>query len=156
MQEDRLKELWQKVSALCAKQEKAPSQILRKLEDYGASADEAEALLQRLIDENFVNEERFAGAYVSDKFRFNKWGKVKIAFNLRQLGIAEDQIENALATIEPRDYEDCVLQIATQKNRQLSPSLPPRHREKKIVDFLRSKGFEFDVARKVAADLSSR
>ena len=111
--EELLKDIWQKASKLCAMQEKAPSQMYTKLRSYGATEEEASTLLARLENENFVDQERFARAYTADRFRFNKWGRIKIAFNLRRLEIDEWIIEEALTIVD---------QVSMKKSSSLWPA----------------------------------
>ena len=72
-----------KIEALCDNQEKCQYDIDKKLYDWGFSEDERNQLISHLISYNFINEERFALAYVSGKFKLKKWGRLKIKNHLR-------------------------------------------------------------------------
>ena len=89
-----------KAAALCSRCEYAAADIRTRLLKWGLEPQQAPAVLQRLTDEGFLNEQRFARAFVNDKFRFNGWGRVKIAYQLRAKGIGQDCIDEALAQID--------------------------------------------------------
>ncbi|MEM9328325.1 MAG: regulatory protein RecX [Bacteroidota bacterium] len=149
-----VQQIFLKACRLCARQEKAPSQIHQKLLHYGATAEEADELLTKLQREGFVDVDRFTRAYVSDKFRFNKWGKIKIAYQLRGIGIAEETVAQAMTLLDPVEYEAVARHVAKAKFTGLGAHLSPLERQKKTLDFLRGRGFEFDLAKKISSNLS--
>ena len=71
-------EAWNKASFLCASSEKCLYDIQEKLKSWGCNSDDSEQICQRLIEEQYIDQTRYAYFYVKDKFRFNKWGKIKI------------------------------------------------------------------------------
>ena len=100
-----IEKAYQKVTALCARREYCCSDIRAKLLKWDLQADEVEQLMDQLIQQDFINEGRYAGFYVRDKARFNKWGPTKIIWNLRQKGLPEEAIQDALATLEDDPYK---------------------------------------------------
>lgn len=100
------KEAYIKAGALCARAEKAPIEIEQKaVRDWGLEREEAQRLVEELKHEGFINEERYARAFVNDKFKFAHWGKTKIAAALRQKGIDSEMINNALAEVVDEEAE---------------------------------------------------
>lgn len=91
-------------AARCAKSECCRSDLLPKLMGRGLSAAQAGRVLDWLAREGYVDEARYARAYVADKFRFSRWGRVKIRYMLRLKGIDEHTIGAALATIGEEEY----------------------------------------------------
>ena len=73
---------YNKATTLCVRCEQAAAEVRTKLLNWGLGPSEADAVIMRLTDEGFLNEQRFARAFVNDKFRFNGWGRVKIAHQL--------------------------------------------------------------------------
>lgn len=100
------KEAYIKAGALCARTEKAPIEIEQKaVRDWGLEREEAQRLVKELKHEGFINEERYARAFVNDKFKYAHWGKTKIATALRQKGIDSELIESALAEVVDEEAE---------------------------------------------------
>ena len=76
-----------RAAALCARSEQAPGDLHDKLVKWGLNASEAALVVEQLTEQGFVNEQRYARAFVKDKFAFNGWGRIKIAHQLRLKGI---------------------------------------------------------------------
>ena len=77
-EKSRTSEALNRAMALCSRTEYCISDIRQKLESWGLESDKAGDVIAILIKENFINEERYAGAFARDKYRYNKWGRVKI------------------------------------------------------------------------------
>jgi regulatory protein len=75
---------WQKIKHYCAYQERSHAEAREKLYSFGLYRQEVETLLSQLIEENYLNEERFAVAFAGGKFRMKQWGKTKIKYELQQ------------------------------------------------------------------------
>ena len=86
--------------ALCARSEQSSGDIELKLVKWGLTKEQAGSVLQRLIDGKYVDDARFARAYVREKFRFSGWGRVKIAYNLRLKHIDNDIVTEAMDEID--------------------------------------------------------
>ena len=134
-----------RAAALCARSEQAPHDILEKLLKWGLSAPDASRVLQDLIKQGFLDEERYARAYVKDKFAFNGWGKIKIAHQLRLKGIATETINGAMAAIDDDSYRHRLIELlrakwASVKNRE------PRAAWAAMMRFAASRGFEASLA----------
>lgn len=129
------------VAGLCARREYCEREIARKLADKGASPEEAAEVLQRLVDEGYVNDLRYAKAYVSDKFRFDHWGRVKIQNQLRLKGVNDTDIREALSQIDEEAYREVVRQFVDSRRRELGDDEDPRIRQK-IIRAALSRGYE--------------
>lgn len=140
-----LKTLKPKAARFCAYRERSVSEVRTKLKALGASESDTEILIKELIQENFIDESRYARAFASDKFRFNKWGKVKIRQLLRQKQVDEDEIERALENLPRRDYQEMIKLLVTQKLKGLPADLDPVQKKQKVIRFLMQKGFEYDL-----------
>ncbi len=93
-----------RLSARCAQKEHCLSELRKKLSATALTRAEGEEVLARLCDEGFVDEGRYARAFASDKLRFDRWGRVKIRYALRQKGVAEADIDAALAGTDEEEY----------------------------------------------------
>ena len=138
------KQAFSKAAALCSRAEKSPAAIQKKLEQWGLSPDEAEPVMQQLFQHKFLDEERFACSYVRDKFRFNQWGRVKIAFHLKAEGISGPIISAAMDEINEEDYHDTMKGLLADKIRK-TKSANQYDLKAKIFRFGQSRGFEQDL-----------
>ncbi len=140
-----LKTLKPKAARFCAYRERSVSEVRSKLKALGASEPDAETLIKELIQENFIDESRYARAFASDKFRFNKWGKVKIRQLLRQKQVDEDEIERALENLPRQEYHEMIKSLVAQKLKGLPTELDSSQKKQKVIRFLLQKGFEYDL-----------
>lgn len=145
-----------RAAALCSQSEKAPQDIYRKALTWGLDESDAERLVARLIEEHFIDEERYARAFVNDKFRFAHWGRVKVSAALRAKGIPENIISIAFdEKIEEEDYlQTCRDLLANRmKGMSLPLSQPDRAR---LFRFAAQRGFEMSVISRALSDLLSQ
>lgn len=145
MSSSLLKTLKPKAARFCAYRERSVSEVRTKLKTLGASETAIETLIKELIAENFINESRYAHAFASDKFRFNKWGKVKIRQQLRQKQLDEDEIDQALDNLPVKEYHEMIQLLIEQKLKGLSLDLEDGQKKQKVIRFLLQKGFEYDL-----------
>ncbi len=145
MGSESLKTLKPKAARFCAYRERSVSEVRTKLQSLGAREVDIELLIDELIKENFIDESRYARAFVSDKFRFNKWGKVKIRQMLRQKLIDESEIEKALTILSKEEYSNMIKLLVEQKLRGLSNESDPHQKNQKVIRFLLQKGFEYEL-----------
>ncbi|MCU0355538.1 MAG: recombination regulator RecX [Cytophagales bacterium] len=134
-----------KITAFCAYQERTQQEVREKLLGYGLDEDEAEELIVRLLQENYVNEERFARTFAGGKFRLKKWGRLKIRGELKARGLSAYCVQKGMEEINPDQYWETLLELAEQKN-ALEKEPNPMARKQKIVRFLLGKGYEQDLA----------
>lgn len=140
-----------KAERYCAYQERAQQEVRDKLYDWGLKSYEVEEVITELILNNFLNEERFAMAYVSGKFKIKKWGKIKIKQGLKLKRIPDKMIKDALNSIDFDDYLVAILDTAVKKLRVLNEK-DAFKRKYKLMTFLQSKGFENDLIFEVLKD----
>ncbi len=108
-------QIWKKITWYCQYQERCHTEVLQKLKLIGVWQKEQDAILCKLIQENYINEERFAMQYAGGKFRMKQWGKVKIKYGLLQKGVSVYNIQKALLSISDDDYEETILKLAQKK-----------------------------------------
>ncbi|MEI6048153.1 MAG: regulatory protein RecX [Bacteroidota bacterium] len=130
-----------KVMAKCSRREFCISEIQAKLQSWSVGNDEEEKIIAMLISENFINESRYTIAFVKDKFNYNKWGKVKIAANLRSKNIPADLIGKTLDTID-NDLYNKVLNDLISAHRRIIKAKNPYDLKAKLLRYGLSKGFE--------------
>lgn len=132
----------QKIRQYCAYQERNHREVKEKLYSFGLYKHDVEELISRMIEENYLNEERYALMYAGGKFRVKNWGKVKIRYELKLKGISNYCIEKALAAIDDSDYEATLDKLFSEKLLSLKKEKNIFTRKRKIRDFLLQKGFE--------------
>jgi regulatory protein len=130
-----------KAMALCAGREYTSAEILSKLKLWGLEAEESGRIIQLLKNENFINEERYAFAFVKDKFRYNKWGKLKIAAHLRSKNVSDEVIRKALDSIDEETYRNTIENIIST-HRHSVKAKNQYDLKAKLLRYGLSKGFE--------------
>jgi len=133
-----------KAMALCSKREYCSDDIRSKLRSWGAGEADSEKIISTLISENFLNETRYASAFVRDKFNYNKWGKVKIAAHLRAKQISPGIITSALILIDNELYMRTMKEIITSHRRHVKAK-NKFDLKGKLLRFGLSKGFESNL-----------
>lgn len=138
----------QKLKHYCAYQERCHSEVKEKLYNLGVWKKEHDEIISTLIEENYLNEERFAIAYAGGKWRVKHWGRVKIKYELKQKQVSEYCIKKALQQISQEEYLAVLKKLADEKYASLKAE-QYLVRKKKTMDFLIGKGFEIDLVRGV-------
>ena len=142
-------EALQKAKHYCAYQERCHSEVKDKLYSFGMNKKEVDELLSNLIEENYLNEERFAIQYAGGKFRIKQWGRIKIKYALKQKQVSEYCIKKALAAINETDYKKTLQKLFNQKLKTLKTEKNIFIKKRKLQDHLIQKGFETDLIRKL-------
>lgn len=141
-----LLEAKQKIEAFCAYQERCDQEVRLKLQSWFLYQEDIDILISDLISNNFLNEERFAEAYVSGKFRIKKWGRIKIVQHLKQKRISEYSIKKAIATIDADEYFNTLKALAETKKISGSNDWDKKI---KLKRYLASKGYELDLIHEI-------
>ncbi len=142
----------QKIEAWCAYQERAQSEVEKKLREYGLDTEDTYALISDLITNNFLNEQRFASAFTSGKVRIKRWGRKKIYNQLLQKHVAKIIIQEAFNEIDLDIYQENLTYLAQRKFTETKGTL--FERKVKTARFLAGKGYEFDLIQDVLEHLS--
>jgi regulatory protein len=108
----------ERLRELCSRAEKSEYDISKKLDEWGLE-DKAEAIISNLRNDRFLDNSRYARAFVIDKIRFNKWGKYKVTYLLRGKKISENDIRDALGAIDPTEYKTIVFEELKKKKASL-------------------------------------
>ncbi len=132
----------QKIKHYCAYQERNHSETKEKLYSFGLYKNEVEKILSQLIEENYLNEERYAIAFAGGKFRVNDWGRIKIKYELKQKQVSDYCIKVALRAIDEKDYKKTLQQLFDNKMKLLRSEKNPFTKKQKVASYLVRKGFE--------------
>jgi regulatory protein len=133
-----------KIKHWCAYQERSQNETRYKLKEYGLYAEDVELIISKLIDENFINEERFAITFAGGKFRIKHWGKNKIKIELKKHKVSEYCINKALKSIDDVAYEKTLEHVLRKKLQTVKAEL-----SQKVFyatfNYAVSRGFESDL-----------
>lgn len=130
----------QLMGGLCAKSEQCEYDLRTKLVRKNLSAVDIEYIINYLYDHNFLNEERFARAYVRDKYRFNQWGRIKLRMMLKAKRVQDDAINKALEAIDTDEYLEILRGVVKSKSRSLDVST--QEGRQKLLRSIYSRGYE--------------
>lgn len=131
----------QRAAGLCNQSEHCVADITEKLLRWGVSREDSDRIIDRLIDEKYIDESRYALAYVRDKVRFSHWGRVKIKSMLRMLRISEQDISNAFDSFDEDEYLG-VLEGVIESKRKTLPEAESYASRVKLIRFALQRGFE--------------
>ena len=145
-------EIKKKLEYFCVYQDRCHKEVEKKLKEYNVIPEAREMILLSLLEDNFLNEERFAKSFARGKFRIKKWGKERIVRELKFRDIAAYNIKVALKEINEEDYITTLYELVTKKNEAVKETNIYK-RKKKIVDYVRYRGFESNLIYKVVNEL---
>ena len=141
---DEFKQVLHRAAALCSRKELSSGQIRAKLKEWKVDEPRTETIMKLLIEQKFVDDQRYASLFVREKFRLNRWGRVKIAHQLKQHGVGDEIIENALSEIDEDTYYRTCKDLMKGKSATIKDK-NPFTRKGKILRYLSGKGFETDL-----------
>ena len=146
-------EVRSKLEHFCAYQERCYYEVEQKLFDFQLSTSEREAILIYLIENNYINEERFASIYTQSKLHQKKWGKVRIKIELKARKISEYLINKSLKEIDEQEYFHTFETLA-EKHWDSILERNSLKKNKKFCDFLLRKGWEKELVYAKVKDLT--
>lgn len=139
-------EVLYKLAARCSTSEQCLSDVEAKLAKYDLTEEEKTRILRHLVEEKYIDDGRYAEAFVRDKYRFNKWGRIKIAQGLRMKGIDRETIDTAMEAIDEAEYLD-ILRGLIQSKRRSTKGKNDYEVNGKLIRFATGRGFEFSAIR---------
>jgi regulatory protein len=137
----------QKLRQYCAYQERSHSEVVQKLWDLGVRKAEHDEIISSLIEEDYLNEERFATMFAGGKFRMKSWGRKRIYYALKEKRVSDYNIKKAMKEI-PDDVYEKTLHGLAEKKYELLKDEQYLVRKKKTMDYLIQKGYEPDLVTK--------
>ena len=146
------KEVLIKAANFCAYQERTHKEVRNKLYELEIIGDESEAIITWLIENNYLNEERFARLFAGSKFRQKKWGRIKIRQELKMRGVSDYCLKAGMSEIDGDDYMVTLQEIIEKKSKDIKDSNKLIIKQK-LVKFALSRGFENDLVFDVVGKL---
>jgi len=148
-----VEEATKKLEHYCAYQERCHDEVIQKLKSYNMIPQAIDTIVVHLLDNNFLNEERFACSFARGKFRIKHWGKRRITNELKARNISKYNIDRALKEISTDEYYTTFHLIA-DKQWEASTEVNIMKRKKKVMDYLLRKGYESNIVQEKLSDLS--
>ena len=130
-----------KAAAYCTLCERCISEVSTKLTAWGVPHGEQEKIIARLTDEKFIDESRYCRAFVNDKVKFNRWGRIKISAALRDKRLPQELIRDAIEDIDEEQYLQSLGEIIATKQRELKGK-EDFATQQKIIRHAASRGYE--------------
>lgn len=138
----------------CDFQERSVFQTEQKLKEWGANNMAISKVIKYLNDNNFINQERFVEMFVNGKFKYNKWGKIKIFSHLRGHKIPDGLINKYLNLIDDTLYRELISKLIIKKNIELNNESNLQLKKQKIIQYCLSKGFEMEYVMPILNSLT--
>ncbi|QYA24596.1 RecX family transcriptional regulator [Gramella sp. MT6] len=136
-----VEEALQKLMHFCAYRDRSQKEVEDKLDNLRMIPEAKEKIIISLMQENFLNEERFARSFVRGKFRIKKWGRIKITQELKKREISSPIIKLGLTEIKESDYRKTLYELAEKKKEKITEPNSFK-KKKKLADHLLRKGYE--------------
>jgi regulatory protein len=144
MKEITAQEAYLRLTALCAQAEHCRQEMRDKMTRWEMDSDTQEQIISRLVKERYIDDERYARAYVNDKIRYQKWGRRKVQQGLWQKRIDSDVQERVLAEVDDEEYLS-VLRPLLQQKRRTTRAASAYELNQKLVKFALGRGFTYDI-----------
>ena len=145
----------QKLKHYCGYQERCHSEVRSKLYDLGVWKKDHDAIIASLIEEDYLNEERFAVAFAGGKFRMKQWGRIRIKYELGKKEVSNYSIKKALSLIDENTYLTTLNELAADKYLSLKGE-QYLVRKKKTMDYLIQKGYEHALVNEALSKIISK
>ncbi|SFN26041.1 regulatory protein RecX [Salegentibacter flavus] len=139
-----VKEATIKLMQFCAYRDRSHKEVEEKLREMNMIPAAQEQIIIQLMQEDFLNEERFARSFVRGKFRIKKWGRIKIRQGLKFREISYPIIKLALTEIEEEAYLHTLEELAIKKQKAIKENNLFK-KKRKLADFLLQKGYEANL-----------
>lgn len=140
-----LPEIKVRMEAYCAYRDRCTSEVVKKLQEYVLTEKQSAEIIDELRESKFLDDVRFAHSFVSGKFRFNQWGRIRIRMELRLRKISDSLIVEAIQSIDLDAYAETLNNLAQRKYRETERETDLWKRKAKVIRFLSSRGFEQDL-----------
>jgi len=146
MKEKTEQDAYLQLAAVCAQAEHCEQEMRDKMKRWGVGTEAQERVVARLVKERYIDNERYARAFVKDKIRYNKWGRRKVQQALWMKRIDEDIQQSVLDEIDDKEYLNVLVPLLKQKRKTIKAD-NDYELNQKLVRFALSRGFDFAIIR---------
>ncbi|MEI7661096.1 MAG: regulatory protein RecX [Bacteroidota bacterium] len=141
-----------RIARYCAFRERCRKEVQQKLNEWKVPPGKALQAIRYLEENNFIREDRFAKSFARGKFHSNKWGRIKIQYELKSRDLPDNIIRDALQEIGEEEYMKTICDLVLKKETEIKAGKELNIREK-IITFVNGKGFEFELIAKALKEL---
>lgn len=153
-EEKTAQDVYKKMAALCSRAEQCSPDVRKKIIAADLNNEEADEIIEKLIEEKFIDDQRYVRFYVSEKFRINKWGKVKIRYYLRMKGLDDNLIQKGLDEMDEKKYRQVLIKTMKEKARTVKKK-NKFEKMGQIIRFAQNRGFEPELIHRYLNDVVS-
>ena len=136
----------QRLSALCASAEHCEYEMTEKMRKWEVEESDCERIMEYLRKAKFVDDERYARAFVKDKIKYNKWGRRKVEQGLWAKHIAEDIRQRVLDEVDESQYKSVLTDLLKSKRRSIKAA-NDYEMNRKLIKFALSRCFDYSIVR---------
>lgn len=140
---------------LCARSEQCVAEVRRKLYMWQIAAADADAIVRSLVQRRFIDDARYASAFVRDKYRFARWGRRKIEMALRQKQIDDNIIADALGSIDEEEYREVLKHLLEVKAKSIEEPETYENRLR-LMRFAMARGFEASLVSAAINEINNK
>ncbi len=138
-----LLEAQKKMEHYCAYQDRCHKEVVKKLQELGMIPISVDTIVSKLVEDNYLNETRFAQSYARGKFRIKKWGKIRIRRELKARDLSDYNIKKGLEEIPDLDYNTTFWALFEKRKKEVYENIPSVQK-KKIISYLVYRGWELE------------
>ncbi|PLX05161.1 MAG: hypothetical protein C0594_08180 [Marinilabiliales bacterium] len=141
---ENYREILARAQTYCARAERCNNDVVKKLHQWGVDIDLHNQIIENLYANSFLDEQRYCDAFVADKNKFNKWGKIKIRWELKSRNIPERTIDNALESLDMHEYRELVFEEISKKAK--NKKFDSKYKLKaSLIRFGQQRGYEMEL-----------
>jgi len=145
-------EAYTKMAQLCSRSEQCSADIRKKMITYDLVDEVVDEIITKLKSERFLDDKRYVNAYISDKFRLNKWGKIKIKHYLKLKGLSDDIIQDGLDEINDEKYKTTLIKTMKEKAKAVK-NKDKFEKMGQIIRFAQNRGFEPELIHRYMSEV---
>ncbi len=147
-------EALERLMHLCSRSEKCLYDIRNKLHTWNL-IEAYDEITNSLLNNNFINEERYSNSFVNDKIKYSKWGKIKVSYHLRMKGIDESFINRAINNYPEEDYINIVHSELKKKSKSIKITPEENTTWTKLYRFAAQRGYESEIVKTFISEFNN-
>lgn len=148
-------EALQKLRHYCGYQERSHREVKDKLYSFGLNKQDVEESISKLIEDDYLNEERYAQSFARGHFRTKQWGRVKISYELKQKGVSAYCIQKGLKEIDEDEYEQTLRELLAKKAESFPETEKSYIKRHKVAAYAMQRGFESPLIQKLLTEMNA-
>jgi len=140
-QEANIKQAYSKMAQLCSRSEQCSADIRKKILVYEIVDEIVDEIIEKLIEEKFIDDKRYVRAYINDKFKINKWGRIKMRYYLKMKGLSDETIRYGMENIDEEKYKNLLIKTMKAKAKTIK-SKNKFEKMGQVIRYAQNRGFE--------------